>query len=550
MNKIKKIFIMILSVILILSAFPINAAYANEITTETKADYAVKKALIKTERLSNRLALGPMVSVSTYTELMAALETKTPNIYIMNNINLEDTLQIDYNVSFLADNDGVTLFSASDKRHIIISSSDVQIQFNNTILDGGKENGIKGGGIEADNVQNITLINPYIQNCNQNKEGSAIYNCLGSYDENAYFYIYNGIIKNNYGKATISILSNKMLIYNTIIENNTSPKSTSFGTITLYGDDEDNTTSIYNSTIRNNSNSCGAGFNLEHTNLILNENTVIENNTASWGGGIYAQESKIESYAKINNNTSTKSGGGIWLFDSKFIMNNGEISYNKAQKDGGGISTNYYDNDDESVIINNGIIQGNLALNGSAIGYDYMTNLYPDKLKVVVNDGLFCDNGFTFDENKGLSVICYEGGAIYGGNVVINGGIFENNLCTNSGGAIYAQNLIMTDGIIQDNGYYQYDENNDFHTHSGGGIYVYTNAEINGGLIYSNQAVDGAGITAYGTLSIAAPAYIRYNTAENSGGGVYFFGQNSIKVVDFSRIKNNTAPHGAQYYIK
>lgn len=547
MNRIKQIFIALLSVILISTVLPINVAYANELTAEAKADYTIEKALIKTERLSTRLALGSMVSVSTYAELTAALEAKIPNIYIINDITLEDTLQIDYNVSFLADNEGVTLFSASNKRHIIITSSDVQIQFNNTILDGGKENDIKGGGIEADDVKNITLINPFIQNCYQDKAASAIYNFLGSYDENAFFYIYNGIIENNYGKTTIDVFSNQILIYNTIIEDNSAPKGYGNGTIALSGDDVNSIASVYNSIIRNNFNSCGAGINLTNTNLVINENTIIENNTAAFGGGIYSNESTIESQAVIKNNSSTQSGGGIWLYDSKFIMNNGEICFNKAQKNGGGISTNNYSKDDESVVINNGILQGNMALNGSAIGYDYMTNLYPDKLKVVVNGGLFCDNGYTFDEEGNLSVKCTDGGAIYGSNVIINGGTFENNLCLNAGGAINAQNLIITDGMIQDNGYYQY---NDFRTMSGGGLYVYKNADISGGLIYSNEAQIGGGAVIFGTLTLHSPAYIRYNIATEAGGGVYFCGEKSILDVDFDRIKNNTAPNGAQHYIK
>lgn len=543
---------MILSVILILSAFPINAAYANEITTETKADYAVKKTLIKTERLSNRLALGPMVSVSTYTELTAALETKTPNIYIMNDINLEDTLQIDYNVSFLADNDGVTLFSASDKRHIIISSSDVQIQFNNVILDGGYENSVKSGGIEADGVKNITLISPTIQNCYSARKTSAIYSCLGENDEEGFFYIYNGTINNNYGTSIIGIFATDIIIYNSMIENNSTPKTVGSGTLVTGGNELTDTTSIYNSVIRNNSSIYGAGINIADSTLILNKNTIIENNTAkNYGGGIFAEYAIIENYGKINNNTAGQYGGGIALKNSQFIMHDGEICYNTSSKNGGGISiVNNTDNLD-NVIINDGIMQGNVSENGSAIGYDYLKNYQEiNQPRVIINNGTFCNNGYAFDDEGNLSVICREGGVIYGSDVTVNGGTFEKNVCTVFGGAIYTMNLTMTDGMIQDNGFYEDEDGNiSVYTFRGGGLYIYENADITGGLIYSNQAEDGGGITAFGTLSIAAPAYVRYNTAEKSGGGVYFFGQNSIKDVDFSRIKNNTAPNGAQYYI-
>lgn len=553
MNRIKQIFIALLSVILISTVLPINVAYANELTAEAKADYSIEKALIKTERLSTRMALGSMVSVSTYAELTAALEAKTPNIYIINDITLEDTLQIDYNVNFLADDTKVNIFAASGKRHILITASNVQIQFNNVILDGGYENSIKSGGIEADEVKNITLINPTIQNCYNTRKTSAIYSCLGENDEEGFFYIYNGTINNNYGRSIVDIYATDIIIYNSVIENNNSPKTTGYGTLVLGGNELTDTTSIYNSIIRNNSSAYGTGINIAYSTLILNKNTIIENNTAkNYGGGIYAEDAIIENYGKINNNKASQYGGGIALKNSQFIMHDGEVSYNTSKSNGGGISiVNNTDNLD-NVIINDGIMQGNVSENGSAIGYDYISNYQEiNQPRVIVNDGIFCNNGYTFDDEGNLSVICREGGVIYGSDVTVNGGTFEKNICTVFGGAIFTLNLTMTDGMIQDNGFYEDEEGNiSVHTFRGGGLYIYENADITGGLIYSNQAEDGAGITAYGTLSIAAPAYVRYNTAEKSGGGVYFFGEKSIKNVDFSRIKNNSAPNGAQYFIK
>lgn len=554
MNRIKQIFIALLSVILISTVLPINVAYANELTAEAKADYSIEKALIKTERLSTRMALGSMVSVSKYAELTAALEAKTPNIYIMNDITLEDTLQIDYNVNFLADDTKVNIFAASGKRHILITASNVQIQFNNVILDGGYGSSVRGGGIEAKDVCNITLINPIIQNCYIIGKTSAIYGSLGDNNENGYFYIYNGIIKNNYGKSSIDIYATDIILYNTLIENNTtSSRTTGTGTLFLGGNEIADTISIYNSTIRNNSSAYGAGLNICFATLILNKSTTIENNTAkNYGGGIYAEDAIIENYGKINNNKASQYGGGIALKNSQFIMHDGEVSYNTSKSNGGGISiVNNTDNLD-NVIINDGIMQGNVSENGSAIGYDYISNYQEiNQPRVIVNDGIFCNNGYTFDDEGNLSVICREGGVIYGSDVTVNGGTFEKNICTVFGGAIFTLNLTMTDGMIQDNGFYEDEEGNiSVHTFRGGGLYIYENADITGGLIYSNQAEDGAGITAYGTLSIAAPAYVRYNTAEKSGGGVYFFGEKSIKNVDFSRIKNNSAPNGAQYFIK
>lgn len=551
-KKIKQIITILLSIILVFSSFLVMPVYADEITTETKMNSAIQKSLRKTEAVANRIVSGSIASVSEYSELVTAIEAKTPNIYILQDINLEAPLQIDYNVSFLADDTKVNIFAASGMRHILITASNVQIQFNNVILDGGYENSVKAGGIEADGVKNITLISPTIQNCYNARKTSAIYSCLGENDEEGFFYIYNGTINNNYGRSIVDIYATDIIIYNSMIENNSTPKTIGSGTLVLGGNELTDTTSIYNSIIRNNSSAYGAGLNICFATLILNKNTIIENNTAkNYGGGIYAEDAIIESYGKINNNTAGQYGGGMALKNSQFIMHDGEVSYNTSKTNGGGISiVNNTDNLD-NVIINDGIMQGNVSENGSAIGYDYLKNYQEiNQPRVIINDGTFCNNGYNFDEEGNLSVICREGGVIYGSDVIVNGGTFEKNVCTVFGGAIYTMNLTMTDGMIQDNGFYEDEEGNiSVHTFRGGGLYIYENADITGGLIYSNQAEDGGGITAFGTLSIAAPAYVRYNTAEKSGGGVYFFGQNSIKDVDFSRIKNNTAPNGAQYYI-
>ncbi len=552
-KKIKRVLTVILSVILAVSSFSAVPVFADEITTEMKVNKTVQKSINKTEAVTRRIALGPIASVSTYAELVDAVEAKTPNIYILQDISLDDALQIDYNVSFLADDTGVTLMPASGKRHIQITASDVQIQFNNVILDGGYGRSIRSGGIEADGVANISLINPVIQNCYYNiGKAAAIYGALGDDDENGFFYIYNGIIKNNYGKSIVELYSTDIIIYNSIIENNDSPKTTSRGTLVLAGNELTDTTAIYNSTIRNNSNTYGAGINIAYSKLILNKNTIIENNTAkNYAGGIYAEDAIIESYGKINNNTAGQYGGGIALYNSQFIMHDGEVSYNTSKSNGGGISIINNPDDIDNVIVNDGVMQGNVSENGSAIGYDLLKNYQEiNQPRVIINDGTFCNNGYTFNEEGNLSVVCKEGGAIYGSDVIVNGGTFEKNICTVFGGAIFTLNLTMTDGMIQDNGFYEDEEGNvSVHAFRGGGLYIYENADITGGLIYSNQAEDGAGITAFGTLSISAPAYVRYNTAEKSGGGVYFFGEKSIKNVDFSRIKNNTAETGAQYFI-
>lgn len=566
MKRIKRVLSILLSAILLSATLTATPVYAQEQNSEVKMEQTIQKSLSAAEKQMQRIAALPIVSVSSYAELVAAIENKTANIYLLQDIQLEAALQIDYDVSFLADLEGKTLYSAPECRHIQITASNVQLQFNKVILDGQYTSGTKlHGGIES-TASNITLLNPVIQNCYA--KSTAVVNCIPDSDTGE-ISIYNGIIKNNTvsSGSAMCLYADNIVIYNTVVENTGKfPKVSSgngngggieIGSIT---DENAVTVLIYDSIIRNNTAGTGGGIYVWNANLTLNANTVIENNTAAKiGGGICADNSIIESYAKITNNSAKEHGGGVDLDNSTFILQGGEISYNTAGMTpsnfnhyGGGISiSNSNTENQDNIIINDGIIQGNISIIGGGIGYSFLEAYEkPNQPRIIMNGGTICNNGYTVEEDGSLTNICFEGGGIYGSYVELNDGIIEKNICYGEGSGVYAQtNFIMRDGNIQDNGYYEDGDGNiTIQTAYGGGVYIYENAAITGGLIYGNQANQGGGMYVFGSLSLSAPAYVRFNNAADVGGGIFFFNESGAADTDLTRIRNNTAANGSDQY--
>lgn len=552
MKKLKNTFALFLSIVMLTSICSAMPSYAQETSSDIVMERNLQKSLSIMEKRTRQIASNPITTVSTYEELVAAIESKATNIYLLQNIYLENSLQIDYDVFFLADPQGKTIYAAG-YRHIQITSSDVQLQFDNVTLDGnydGTSNSIYGG-VETTNVTDISIVGLTIQHCN----GTAIYN-EGLKNNEGSFSLYNCTIKNNTNGAIDSYAANNLL-YNVICENNTDAYTTiSLGAI---HDAITSNTYIYNSTIRNNSALEGGGIQLYYTNTFLDSTTIIENNYAEeFGGGINAYNSSIESYATIKNNTSINQGGGVFLKDSTFTMQGGEISYNRANIQvvrndnyGGGIAieTNT-ENSNGDVIINDGLIEKNIAAFGGAIGsgqrssYDF----YPSFVKI--NGGTIRDNG-NQTTDADIFNSCESGGGIYVNRVEMTGGIIEKNQALTAGGICSAY-FTMSGGTIQDNGYFETEDGEIIvKTMSGGGVLCRISAIITNGLIYGNMAQNGGGMFINGSLKLSAPAYIRYNTATKKGGGVCFYKSTggNIDEIDYSRIKNNTAPNGPQYIL-
>lgn len=550
MKKFRKTMALFLSVVMLVGICSAVPTYAQDISTNILIERNVQKSLAKSEKHSRRIAVAPMTTVSTYEELAAAVESKVTNIFLTQDIYLENTLQIDYDVFFLAAPQGKTIFADTGFRHIQITASDIQLQFDHVTLDGNYDGTGYSmcGGIYAENIANVSISGLTIQNC----YGTAVFNVLQEIEDSS-FSLYNCTVKNNKDGAIDSYAKNNLL-YNVLCENNTDATIN----ISLGADPGTDAihTIIYNSIIRNNSASEGGGIQFYNTNAFLDANTIIENNYAdSKGGGIDSYNSRIESYATIKNNTSLIQGGGVCLKDSTFVMQGGEISCNKANTRmslwhyGGGIAIdNSVSNPNGDVIINDGLIEKNQAAFGGGIGASQIGAFDIEPSFVIINGGIIRNNGNQTSDTEMLD-LCMYGGGIFAEKVEITDGIIEKNQASSAGG-IATHYFIMSGGTIQDNGYFETEDGEIIvKTHSGGGVFCRKNAVISNGLIYGNMAEYGGGLYINGSLDLSAPAYIRYNAATVEGGGVYFYrlSGGSVGEIDYSRIKSNTAPKYPQY---
>lgn len=543
------------------------------------ADTQTKDALVqsKVSQMNNKvsnLGVQTSVTVSTYAQLNAAIENESPNIILSSDIQLEDTLQIGYDVYIHSSGTPKTISSPANLRHIKVTSANVLLSFDNVILDGNcaKQKDISGG-IEAP-YKNLDIFGVNIQNCNA-ASGDAIENFPE--DDMGTFGLYNCKISDNFGSDTVFNSALETLIYNCTAENNK-------GDICLGPSDEiyHSDIIVYDSVFKNNSAYYGAGLNIYWSDAYLNENTIIENNTADNGGGIYVFESILENYAVIKNNTADKgggihaenseiinygdiknntsnnNGGGVNLETSTFELKSGEISYNKAGSNsytnasyaGGGICIQLASVEND-VVINGGTVKNNISAVGAGIGYLYSQNLDKSKTpKVIVKNGTISNNGYTVSESGEVTNIANEGGGIFGSYVEITGGSIENNIA-HYGAGIKTIDLTMTGGTIKNNGYYTDSSNNEvLMNYWGGGVYSYGITSVTGGTISANQAERGAGLYIVKNLTLNSTAKVENNKAQDVGGGVYFYHLVDNSTTDKSKLINNIALNdGDQYYV-
>jgi len=547
----KRILAMLLSAVLVFSVFGATPAYAQELSGKAQTERFVKKSLSVMESKIERVSSKPMVSVSAYDELINAIESKESNIYLLQNIYLESVLEIDYDISFLAPASGKTIYSAPGMQHIKITAPDVQIRFSNIVLDGQKAKTTdKTGGVDAC-VENVSITGLVIQNC----RGTVLQSFTNNSESS--FYLYDSIIRDNDSDDSMVFLgSDNVLIYNSIFENNVIYDGF-FGTLVItpccensYGN-----VTIYDSIIRNNTARYYTGLGIASSDVFLNEGTIIENNYASrYSAGICADNSNVESYAAINNNVSLYSGAGVYLINSTFTMQGGKISNNIVEDSesgdcrGAGIAIQSEKTDGTpDVIINDGVIERNFAYAGAAISC--LGTATEISGSIQINGGEIRENGYTLNNNGELDKVAYVAGAILVAAVKMTDGIIEKNLATLFGGGIGTSKFEMSGGTIQDNGFYETESGEKIlKTEAGGGVFVDGSTSITGGLIFSNMAEIGGGMYVDGYFNITSPAYIRYNSATEQSGGVYFgFEKNIESNADLKRIKDNTAPVNPQY---
>ena len=211
------------------------------------------------------------------------------------------------------------------------------------------------------------------------------------------------------------------------------------------------------------------------------------------------------------------SGGGVFVGGGTLTMTGGAIANNVSSNDNGG---GVYVSGNSTFTANSGTIggdgAGNSATNGGAIyiAASGKVELKGATISYNVSDtsGGGVENYGTFEMTSGSvtnNTSRYNGGGVNNsGTLTMTGGTIANNTATADGGGVYvatSATFNMTSGssaapTINNN-----------QAKNGGGVYLANTGIFNmsGGSISGNTGtIEGAGISDYGTLSLAGSAVI------------------------------------------
>ena len=292
--------------------------------------------------------------------------------------------------------------------------------------------------------------------------------------------------------------------------------------------------------------------------LILNDGAVIRGNKAvgpaggdggEGGGAIAAYEGAkvIMNGGLIEDNYSDTSGGAIQLFDSCTMeMYGGTIQNNTAESHAGAIcvAAAFSDPEDDdgkdhssSLYLYGGSIESNTAKSTWSVEDHDDDPFAPGGGGVFLhgNCNLYLygpsdkGSGASITGNKTESAGC--GGGVYasfGGTVVMDGGLIENNTAAHSGGGVYLDGVGSYEGFTHD-----YDADDSYGTGAllllHDGRIANNTAQKNGGGLYlsgeNTLSAEDAGTTESlvyrGAVAVMDGGVITANNAWNAGGGVY-----------------------------
>ena len=232
------------------------------------------------------------------------------------------------------------------------------------------------------------------------------------------------------------------------------------------------------------------------------------NRNAVNGGAVYMTGGTFTlngETAKITGWNARENGGAIYLgatgdIKGAFVLEKGTISGNSTETGLGGAL--YLDGGNAT--INNGLIQGNRALNGGGA--------YLNGGTLTINDGSFKEN-----------IATANGGGAYvnGGNVIMNGGSFDGNEATADGGGAYIT----------------------------GGDFTMNGANV---LLTGNNAANGAGVYLTGGNPYLLSGTLRKNEATQNGGGIFIDKKivNMDPLEDVTITANTAGQYGAGIYIE
>lgn len=223
-------------------------------------------------------APGAVATVSSIDELKAALDEDTPNIYLGDNIQTDDVMNISKNT--IINGNGYTISRVNGYSGTVINvGADATLTVNNVVLDGS-------GATATGNLIATTGSGSIVLN-----EGT--------------------VLQNNNGAHAVSLATR------------------GGGTLTLNG-----------ASIINNSSDSGAIWG--GGSIIVNEGSKINNNSSTGSAGairMVSGQNLIMNGGEISNNTAAGSGGAIWGYGaSTYNLNGGQMNGNTAAA-GGAIYT-------------------------------------------------------------------------------------------------------------------------------------------------------------------------------------------------------------------
>lgn len=242
----------------------------------------------------------------------------------------------------------------------------------------------------------------------------------------------------------------------------------------------------------------GGGLYVQNGQVTLNDGLIGNNFAGMDGGGLFLGGGAFtQRSGTIVGNQVYQNGGGLYVVSGDLALNGGQIVDNRADLDGGGLF----------------IVGGNAALSGGRIMSNTAGNLGGGVY--LGGPGAFGQTGGSIERNTANA----GGGAtVETGTLMLNGGAIVSNTASLNGGGVHVLGreavFTQTGGVIA---------HNQAQVGNGGGVYVEAGrADLLGGQIGSNTAVDGGGIyVTLGELQANGPVRVIGNLAEGNGGGLY-----------------------------
>ena len=371
-----------------LSDFKVDAEdFVKWVTADTRLQIGAEDVVTKDYVLDAVYAK----SVDTYDKLVEAINEKQPNILIQNDLEILDSVVIDYDCTILSDDKAALIRREGFQGALIETRAGVAfdeatpaspvVTLDTLLVDGQNFEAERAAVVVGENTT-LIVKNTTIQNNNNittgwgpQDFGGGIYNrgivklydgtrIQGNMAEKGGG-IYNEAPQTSYETGYQAIYPVILYMYggeisgNTATDNSTSCNAAGGGVSLNDTYDAQAKFHMYGGKITNNQapNGCGGGV-----SLCCGDQSVVDTRQeeANIVFTMYGGE--------ITDNTAGESGGGVWIGCSSMAMKNGLISRNTAKESGGGLGAccgcelNFH--------MTGGNITLNAATTGGGIGYE------------------------------------------------------------------------------------------------------------------------------------------------------------------------------------